>query len=1085
MRRFLGVLFVAVGLMAAPASSQAAGLASTPYMGWNPYYGLGGHFDEATVKSVATSLISRGLAGAGYRIVWLDFGWASGARDSSGQLIVDSSLWPDLASGGFTAWLHQQGLQAGIYTDAGRTGCRDIGVGSYGHYQQDADTFAKWGFDAVKVDFCGAGQEIAAGQLSATPQQLYTQFASALANNSSHRPMLLNVDNFWDPGQIDGTNPSLANSSYGNYAWAPSIAQSWRTATDIGFPKNVVFANVLRNLDRDAAHPEAAGPGHWNDPDYLAPELGMTATEAQSQFSMWAMLAAPLIIGSDPRALSADTISMLENPSVIAIDQDSLGAQGTAVQQSGSEQTWSKPLANGDRAVALLNRGTTTLEISTTASAVGLPQAGDYSVQDLWSSATPTTTDALGNLTAQVPPHGVALYRITASGSASPNPGTGVLTTATAGSGMGTVDDGSAIPSCLGTCAHRYQVGTAITLQANPSSGSRFMGWIGSGCSGTGTCTITLDADTDMTAAFAAQQTLKVSLAGDGSGTASDATARLSCPGACSAVYDRGTVVTLTAAASSGSAFVGWSGGGCSGTGACTVTLGANEAVIARFVHLHTLTVSVIGAGGGTVSAPGLSCPGTCSASYPEGTPVTLLATPSGRSELGGWLSGNCSPAISTCRITLSADAGLTVAFDPARWGTAYVVDTGANRVTPIDLATNRAGPRIAGFHRPRAIATSPDGGTAYVVNAGTATVTPINLATNTAEPAITGFRRPGPIATSPHGRSAYVLEDGRRLVAVDLATHLVRTTIHFARGSGVGDVAASIAIAPHGHVAYLGTLTNGTGTVAAVDLATGRVKAVIRGFARPAAIALAPGGQTAYVADSDRGDVVPISLASNRKISAPTLSARGAFPEAAALAITPDGKAAYVAGGSQVYVINLATNTIVRLTGFARARGVAVDPSGTSVWATSSGDGTVIPIDVATESTRPAVTGLSSPQALAVAVPPPHSYSVRIAGHLRRTANAVEGKLKCTSTTTACITTAALIALRRGGIVVLGKARTIVGGRTRKLTIRLDRAARELLARRASVAAMLVLAIDLRGHWETVMTSSITIGQTARRRKQ
>jgi len=373
-------------------------------MGWNTYYGVGGYFDETTIKSVADSLIGSGLAQAGYRIVWLDFGWATGARDSSGQLIVDRTQWPDGMTG-LTAWLHEQGLRAGIYTDAGHSGCKGQGVGSYGHYQQDADTFAAWGFDAVKIDFCGAGQE------GFTPQPLYTEFSDALRNNASQRPMLLNADNFWVPGQIDGTNPTLANSSYDNYQWAPQIAQSWRTDTDIGFTGNIVFTNVLRNLDHDAAHPEAAGPGNWNDPDYLGPALGMTSTQAQSQFSMWAMLAAPLILGSDPRALSAATISMLENRQVIAIDQDPLGTQGTLLEQSGSGQVWVKPLASGARAVALFNRGTSAQQITTTASAVGLPQARRYQVQNLWTNRTMTTRSTISAL---VPADAVVLYRLTA-----------------------------------------------------------------------------------------------------------------------------------------------------------------------------------------------------------------------------------------------------------------------------------------------------------------------------------------------------------------------------------------------------------------------------------------------------------------------------------------------------------------------------------------------------------------------------------------------------------------------------------------------------------------------------------------------
>jgi alpha-galactosidase len=314
---------------------------------------------------------------------------------------------------GLTSWLHRQGLEAGIYTDAGNSGCNGQGVGSYGHYQQDADTFAAWGFDAVKVDFCRAGQE------GFAPQPLYQEFSNAPANNASGRPMIPNVCNFWTPGQINGTDPTLANSSWDNYRWAPTLSQSWRTDTDIGFTGNVQFQWVLRNLDQDATHPEAAGRpsstipwGHWNDPDYLGPQLGMTNTQAQSQFSMWAMLAAPLILGSDPRALSSATIRMLKNANVIAIDQDSLGAQGTLLSQTSTgEQAWVKPLTGGARAVALFNRGSSAQQITTTATAIGLPKASRYSLLNVWTNQSSTTR---GKISAIVQQDAVVLYRVTA-----------------------------------------------------------------------------------------------------------------------------------------------------------------------------------------------------------------------------------------------------------------------------------------------------------------------------------------------------------------------------------------------------------------------------------------------------------------------------------------------------------------------------------------------------------------------------------------------------------------------------------------------------------------------------------------------
>ena len=409
-----------LALMALPASANAT-LATTPvpYMGWNTYYQVGSetpgsnNINESTIKSVAQSLVSTGLAKAGYNIVWLDFGWASGARDSNGNLIVDTTQWPDGLSA-LTSYLHGLGLQAGIYTDAGTSGCSGQGVGSYGHYQQDANQFAAWGFDAVKMDFCGSGQEWL-DQPPNDPRTLYAQFSNALANTG--RPMILNVCNFWTPRQINGSAPSFADSSWDSYSWAPADAQSWRTDTDIGFPRKpngtggIQFVNVLRNLSHDtgtssnASQPgiqTAAGPpgtpasspiawGHWNDPDYLGPGLGMTDTQAQSQFSMWAMVAAPLILGSDPRLLSTTNLNMLENPRVIAIDQDSLGAQGYLLSHSGSAQVWVKPLAGGARALALFNTGSSSQQISTSASAAGMPGAGQYKLLNVWTNQTSTT----------------------------------------------------------------------------------------------------------------------------------------------------------------------------------------------------------------------------------------------------------------------------------------------------------------------------------------------------------------------------------------------------------------------------------------------------------------------------------------------------------------------------------------------------------------------------------------------------------------------------------------------------------------------------------------------------------------------
>jgi alpha-galactosidase len=448
LRRGGALLGGVVALLALPAAANASlATTPTPYMGWNPYYANEGYGSEATFEAVANSLTSTGLQNAGYKIFWLDYGWWSGtaSRDSTtDELTVDPSQWPTGMSG-FTAWLHAHGFLAGIYTDAGTSGCSGKGVGSYGHYAAgstnpyslDANQFAAWGFDAVKVDFCGAGQQWL-DQPPYGPRTLYGLFSSAVADNSSGRPMILNVCNFWTPGQINSTQgiPSYSDSSWDNYQWAPAISQSWRTDTDVGSWTGVAFKNVLRNLDQDSTpqpgiqnaagppgapvmtYPDPYGPptrqiawGHWNDPDYLTPGF-LTSAQAQSEFSMWAMVGAPLILGTDPQTLSSSTISMLENQGVIAIDQDSLGAQGYPLSQpsSSGQQVWVKPLANGDRAVALFNRGSSAQQVTTTASAVGLPPASSYQLLNLWTNTTTTTS---GTISATVGPGALVLYRVT------------------------------------------------------------------------------------------------------------------------------------------------------------------------------------------------------------------------------------------------------------------------------------------------------------------------------------------------------------------------------------------------------------------------------------------------------------------------------------------------------------------------------------------------------------------------------------------------------------------------------------------------------------------------------------------------
>jgi alpha-galactosidase len=391
---------------AQPSATAAPMLAATPYMGWDTYFALPGGFPESTILEEANLLKTTGLEADGYRLIWLDAGWWGGKRDAEGNMVVSATQWPH-GIAWLAATLHANGFKLGVYTDAGSSGCGETG-GAFGHYQQDINTLASWGVDAIKVDWCGG---IAAGLDPATQ---YAQIHQAILNNSSHRPMILNICNFEQPGQKAVGVPDFQQSAFESSTFGPSIATSWRTDTDVGAPGSVSFTSVLRNMDADATSPMAAGPGHWNDPDYLGPDQGMSAAQFQTQFSMWAMLAAPLMISDDMRSMSAASLATVSNKQVIAIDQDPGGVQGWLVSSSGNGQVWEKPLIGRAYAVALLNLGSPALTISTTAAALGLPAAKSYDVTNLWTGTKSTSS---GSFSGQVQTDSTVLLRITPAAS--------------------------------------------------------------------------------------------------------------------------------------------------------------------------------------------------------------------------------------------------------------------------------------------------------------------------------------------------------------------------------------------------------------------------------------------------------------------------------------------------------------------------------------------------------------------------------------------------------------------------------------------------------------------------------------------
>ena len=253
------------------------------------------------------------------------------------------------------------------------------------------------------MDWCGGASQ------NLDPATQYGLLHTAILDNSSHRPMMLNICNFLRPGQKGANLPVFNQSAFFSYSFGPTSGTSWRTDTDVGVPGNVPFSSVLRNLDSDGTQNMAAGPGHWNDPDYLGPDQGMNAAQFRTQFSMWAILAAPLMISDDLRTISKQSLVALSNKQVIAIDQDPAGQQGVNVSVAGDGEVWDKLLLNNNVAIALLNRGSSAVQLSTTAALVGLPAASSYKVTNVWSGQHSTST---GSFTATVPAYSTVLLRV-------------------------------------------------------------------------------------------------------------------------------------------------------------------------------------------------------------------------------------------------------------------------------------------------------------------------------------------------------------------------------------------------------------------------------------------------------------------------------------------------------------------------------------------------------------------------------------------------------------------------------------------------------------------------------------------------
>jgi hypothetical protein len=393
---------------------------SPPPMGWSSWNSFSNTVDSRIVMEQARAMISSGMHKTGYQYINIDEGWWLGQRDAQGNFVIDEKAWPALQAGeragdmaNIVRFIHGLGLKAGIYTDAGESGCSmypDLGpkyfhTGSEGHYEEDFLQFAKWGFDYVKVDWCGGDKE------NLDPAVQYAEIARAIDRAAA----------------ITGHRLYFSLCEWGKnspWTWAPNVGGSpadiWRTSGDIVDPivaghehadRKASFTKMLANFDQ-GIHPEAEHTGYYNDPDMMVLGMpGFSDEQNRVHMALWAISGAPLLVGADLTKLSPATLATLTNRSVLAIDQDASGLQGIKVAEPVQGlQVWSKALAGrGKRAVVLLNRTASAQPLSVHWSELGLSDA-EVHVTDVW---TGQQLQASGDgYTATVPPGDAAMILV-------------------------------------------------------------------------------------------------------------------------------------------------------------------------------------------------------------------------------------------------------------------------------------------------------------------------------------------------------------------------------------------------------------------------------------------------------------------------------------------------------------------------------------------------------------------------------------------------------------------------------------------------------------------------------------------------
>ena len=398
--KFILWLVLALTALDAPVSAETTqevvnkapnGLALTPPMGWNSWNKFACNVNEKTVRDTADAMVATGMRDAGYRYVVIDDCW-QGPRDSNGFITADAQKFPS-GIPALAEYVHSKGLKFGIYSDAGRLTCGGR-PGSQGHEYQDALTYARWGVDYLKYDWCSTGDRNA--------QEAYAVMADALRSS--------------------GGNIVFSMCEWGTakpWLWAKNTSNLWRTTGDIfdSFNKqddaHKSWAHTVTEIvDLNEPLWPYAGPGHWNDADMLeVGNGGMTPTEYRSHFSLWAMMASPLMAGNDIAHMDETTRSILLNKEVIAVDQDPLGVQGRRVWKQGDSEVWVKPLSRGARALLLFNRGDAPAAIRASSDQLGWPAGVRAKVRDL--RAHKDVGRWSGSIEATVEPHGVFMFRIT------------------------------------------------------------------------------------------------------------------------------------------------------------------------------------------------------------------------------------------------------------------------------------------------------------------------------------------------------------------------------------------------------------------------------------------------------------------------------------------------------------------------------------------------------------------------------------------------------------------------------------------------------------------------------------------------